>query len=120
MKRLVEFPLEEGGSVLIEVEGPEEMGMEEAWRGWPEKVEQAQQTFEEALDKVRPVARAVLSKLRHLDIHDPPDEIEVEFGLKLDVQARAIVASAGMEANFKVTLTWKRKTTHPTTRRVAE
>jgi len=108
MKRLVEFESEDGGIILVEVEVPEEAGMvpAAAVRGVPEK---AQQTFEEALDKIRPAAQAIIRKLSAL--HDPPDEIEVEFGLKMSAKAGAVVAAAGVEANYKVTLTWKRKGT---------
>lgn len=106
MKQLIEFELEEGGSILVEVEASEETGMVQAKRGG-EVVQRAQQTFEEAMDKVRPAAQAIIHKLRAL--HDPPDEIEVEFGLKMDAKAGALVAAAGVEANYKVTLTWKRE-----------
>ncbi|MFN3763514.1 MAG: CU044_2847 family protein, partial [Anaerolineae bacterium] len=57
--------------------------------------------------KVRPVAEAVVRKLRGLS--DPPDQVEVEFGLKLSAEAGAFLAAAGTEANYKVTLTWKRE-----------
>ena len=106
MKQLVEFELEEGGTILVEVDAPQEAGMVKAARGG-EVVQRAQQTFEAALDKVRPAAAAIIKKLRTL--HDPPDEIEVEFGLKMSAEAGAVVASAGVEANYKVTLTWKRE-----------
>ena len=106
MKRLVEFPLEEGGFLLVEVDVPEEWGMIPAAisEGLPQK---AQQTFEVALDKIRPAATTIIKNLRAL--HDPPDEIEVEFGLKMSADAGAIIAAAGIEANYKVTLTWKRE-----------
>lgn len=106
MKRLVEFPLEEGGTILIEVDVPERPGMVPAGRG-EDMPEKAQQTFEAALDRIRPAAQVIIRKLRAL--HDPPDEVEVEFGLKMDAQAGAFLAAAGVEANYKVTLTWKRE-----------
>ena len=104
MKRLVEFPLEDGGTILVEVDVPEEMGMVPAARGL-DVSDKARQTFEAAMDKVRPAAQVIIGKLRTL--HDPPDEIEVEFGLKMNAEAGAIVAAGGVEANYKVTLTWK-------------
>ncbi len=105
MRRLIEFPLEDGGSIWVEVDVPEETGRVPAARGG-EVVQRAQQSFEAALDKVRPAAAAIIAKLRAL--HDPPDEIEVEFGLKMNAEAGAVIAAAGLEANYKVTLTWKR------------
>jgi hypothetical protein len=37
-----------------------------------------------------------------------PDEIELKFGLKVNGQANWLVAKAATEANFEVTLTWRR------------
>jgi len=106
MKRLVEFPLEGGGSVLVEVDEPEPEGgvvRAAARRG---EIEEASQNFEVALERVRPAASAVISKLREMS--ESPDEIEMEFGLCLSAKAGAFIASAGTTANFKVTLTWRR------------
>lgn len=106
MRRLIEFPLEDGSSVWVEVEEIERPGMVPAVReeGVPER---SQQTFEAALEKVRSFAGAIINKLRALS--DPPDEVEVEFGLKLNAKAGAILAIASTEANYRVTLTWKRE-----------
>ncbi len=107
MKRLIEFPLEDGTAILVEADVPEEPGMVPAMRGGPGMPEKAGQTFEAALDKIRPAAQTIIQKLRAL--HDPPDQIQVEFGLKLNAQAGAFIAAAGTEANYRVTLTWKRE-----------
>ena len=64
----------------------------------------AQQTFEEALDKIKPVASAIISKLR--DLNQPADEVEVKFGLKLTADAGAIFASVGGEVSYEITLKW--------------
>ena len=105
MKRLVEFPLEGGSSVLVEVEEADPDGgvVMAARKG---EIENASQSFEAALEKIKPAAAAVISKLR--DMSESPDEIEMEFGLGLSAKAGAFIASAGTTANFKVTLTWRR------------
>jgi len=105
MKQLIEFPLEDGDAIWVEVESDEPGGMVPATRGATSH--KAQQTFEAALERIRPAAQVIIGKLRAL--HDPPDEIEVEFGLKMNVKAGAIIAAAATEANYKITLTWKRK-----------
>jgi len=105
MKRLIEFPLEDGGSILVEVDELEGGVVRAATRPG-EVVEKAKQSFEAALDKIKPAAAAIVAKLRGLS--DPPDEMEVEFGLKMSAKAGAMVAAAGTEANYKVTLKWKR------------
>ena len=107
MKRLVEFPLEDGSTILVEVDEPESAGgTARVARGDNKTVAKANQTFEKALDKIKPTANAVISKLR--DLTHSPDEITVEFGLKLSAEAGAVLAAAGIEANYKVTLTWKK------------
>lgn len=108
MRQLIEFPLEEGGSVLVQVDEPAPEGAVVKAARPGEIMAKASQTFESALDKVKPAASAIISKLRYLA--DPPDEIEIEFGLSLNAEAGAFVAAAGAEANYTVKLTWKRET----------
>ena len=48
MKRLVAFPLEEGGSIVIEIDEPETGGTVRAGR--EDTIEKAKETFEEALN----------------------------------------------------------------------
>ena len=105
MKQWIEFPLEDGGTLVVEVEAPEGAGMVQATRG-AEMVQKARQTFEAALARLRPAAQAIIRQLRTL--HDPPDEIEVEFGLKMHAETGIVVAAASAAANYKVRLKWKR------------
>jgi hypothetical protein len=104
---MIEYPLEDGGSVLVQVQVPpsDERIFEAARAG--DVIEKAEETFEKALDSVKPAASAIIDKLRELT--DPPDEIEVAFGLTMNAKAGAVVASAGVAANYAITLTWKRE-----------
>jgi Trypsin-co-occurring domain 1 len=102
MKHLVEFPLEEGGSIVIEIDEPETGGTVRAGR--EDKIEQATETFEDALNKVLPATKTVVEKLR--DMASRPDEIEVTFGITLSTIASAFIASASAAANFGVTVRW--------------
>jgi NTP-dependent ternary system trypsin peptidase co-occuring protein len=115
MKRLVEFPLEDGTSLLVEVEETEGEGLTRVSRHDPGMIERAQQTFEKSLDRVRPAAQYILEKLRGL--HDSPDEIEVQFGLKLSAGSGIILAAG--EANYNVTLKWvkEKSASKPTPKR---
>ncbi len=103
MKRLIEFPLEDGTSMLVEVDEPEQEGLTKVSLKDPNVIERAQQTLEKSLDRVKPAAQYILEKLRAL--HDSPDEIEVQFGLKLNAGSGVILA-AGVEANYTVKLKW--------------
>jgi Trypsin-co-occurring domain 1 len=106
MGRLVEFPLEHGGAILVEVDagivGPVTRGLDDRHR----VADQAQQTFEQAIARVQPAAQTLVNRLRTLA--DTPEEIVVEFGLELSAEAGAFIAAASSTANFKVTLTWRR------------
>ena len=109
MKRLVEFQLDQGGSVLIEVDeppaGPVTRGL---GRDPASLVEEADKTFEDAIAAVTPAARSLISRLRPMD--DAPDEINIQFGLQLSAQMGAFIASVAGQANFTVSLTWHRGT----------
>lgn len=106
MKRLVEFPLAEGGSVLVEVDelsaGPVTRGLV---KDRSALVEKADKTFEDATAAVTPAARSLITLLRSID--DPPDEVGIEFGVQLSAQTGAFIASVAAEANFKVSMTWR-------------
>jgi Trypsin-co-occurring domain 1 len=107
--RLVEFPLQDGGSVLVQVDeaapGPVTRGLGDR----PMLTEQARHTFEDAIGRVQPAAQSLISRLRALA--DAPDEVRLEFGLELSAEAGAFIASASSTANFRVTLSWRRD--HP-------
>lgn len=111
MKKLIEFPLDDGDVLLVEVDveespdGLEQVARNQHGEGLPEK---AAMTFHRAMDKVKPAAEAIIQRLRGLS--EPPDEMEVEFGLKLSADAGAVVASTGMSANYTVKLKWKKDT----------
>jgi hypothetical protein len=105
MTRLIEFPLEDGDFILVEVDDTElgEGIIEASDNG--DILTRATKTFEEALSKIKPVAVAITNRLKGLS--EPPDEIEIEFGLKMDAKAGAFLAATTIGANYKVTLTWK-------------
>jgi len=111
MKRYIEFSLgaadADGGTILVEVDAPD-TGGGTVRAGLDRSVpERAQLTFDEALRTIRPAAESIIQRLRTLS--DPPDQVGVEFGIKLSGSACAIIASARAQANYKVTLGWHRK-----------
>lgn len=105
VRKLIEVPLDDGGVVLVEVEEHEDGIRRSARPG--EVVATAAESLQASLDRIRPVAVALVGKLR--DLADRPEEITVEFGIKWSAQAGVIVAQAASEANFKVALRWVRK-----------
>jgi hypothetical protein len=61
--------------------------------------------IQEAITPAVEAAKAVLEKVKETR----PDEIEVKFGVKASGEASWLVAKAAGEANFEVTLTWRRE-----------
>lgn len=104
MKRIVEFPLENGDSILVEMDEPAVINDRISRRD--QMVKKADQTFESALEKVQPIANVILTKVRSL--HQPADEVEVKFGIKVSAELGAIIASGSSEVNYEITLKWKR------------
>ncbi len=105
MRELIEVPLDDGGVVLVEVEEHQDGIVRSARPG--RVVATATESLQASLDRIRPVATALVGKLR--DLADGPEEITVEFGIKWSAQAGVIVAQAAGEANFKVALRWARR-----------
>ena len=113
MTRLVEFPLESGATVVVEVadvaaDGSATRGLHPG-RVVERAAEHARRTFEEAVASVQPAAQSLISGLRNFA--DRPDEVQVEFGLGLHSEVGAFIAAVGTEANFNITLTWRREAT---------
>lgn len=108
--RLLQFPSRDGGSVVVEVAAtPSAAG--EATRGWGDRgsmvVDQAEQSFEQAVSRVQPAILGLLDQLRTLPHR--PDAIQVEFGVQLSAEVGAFIAGASTSGNFKVSMTWKRQ-----------
>ena len=92
---LVEFPDRPGVRAVSLKDSAEELA------------EKSAQALDKAMSTVRGMAVRSVNAVK--DLTDPPDNIEVEFGIKLDAEAGAMVAKAGTEASFNVTLTWQRE-----------
>src|SRR6476646_8210167 len=109
MKHIVEFPMENGDVLLVEVDDPMGPAPGATLRGGhsSEMLERAQMTYEQAVDKIKPAAESIVRHIR--DIAEPPDVIGVEFGIKLNANIGAILASSSVEAQFTLKLTWNRE-----------
>lgn len=109
MARLAKFVLPDGSSIVAEVDD-EPIENSRVMRGGAsassEIVVKANESFETALDRVRWAAEGLLDRLTSLA--SPPDEVKVEFGVKLNAETGAVIAKAATEANFKINLKWTR------------
>lgn len=104
-KQLAEFYLEDGTTFLVEVDEPESSAIQRVALPSGQLVVKAQESFEKALEQVKPVASTIISKLHNLNT--PASEVEVKFGLKLTADAGAVFTSVGGEVSYEITLKWK-------------
>jgi hypothetical protein len=66
-------------------------------------VQNAAAGFDAAIDAISASAARVVDAMRRAG---EPDEVTLQFGIKITVEAGAIIAKTGGEANFSVTLKW--------------
>ncbi len=97
MTRLVEYPLKDGGSIMVEVDddlaGP---------RRASDTAERAHRTFEDAITSIRPIGTALLEQVKALS----PESVQLELGVKLNAKAGIVLASSSAEGHVKITLKW--------------
>jgi hypothetical protein len=124
MARLAKFILPDGSSIVAEVDDdslapPVVHEPGRVMRGGiftPESapapaatteiVVKANATFETALDRIRSASESMLNRLTSLA--QPPDELAIEFGVKLNAETGAVIAKAATEANFTIHMKWTR------------
>ena len=117
MARYIQYQTADGGTVLVEVDDQADdlfpkAGVVQASRGSEavkNAVEKVETVFEDAMDTVRQNAQTIIDKVRG-GLTDPPDEVEVTFGLKAAGElGNFAVAKASAEANYTVKMKWKRE-----------
>ena len=91
------------GGVLVDFEY--ETGLQEATSAG-DLAERSALAVAQAMRTIREMANDVVLAARQAAT--PPTEITVEFGIKLDAAAGALVAKVGAGATLNVTLTWRR------------
>ena len=104
MRRLVEFVVPGGDTLLVEVDEPEGTGPRPAGVGG-NAIERATMGLDQAIAKIRPLAELLLLELQALTRR--PDQVSVELGIKLNAAAGIVIANTAVEGNCKITLSWK-------------
>jgi hypothetical protein len=105
MPELLRVPLENGGSVLVEVDNGPQAVVRVARPGGV--VAEATETLERGLESVREAAHAVLAKVA--DLPRQPNKITLQFGLKLSAEAGVFLAKTAGEGSLTLTMEWDRQ-----------
>ena len=102
---LVRYKLKEGDKdivVTFETETDKGRGEELLSRD-DDEIPEAEERFDDLVRRIRPVADTLLNALADFN---RPQEVNLEFGVKLNAKAGIVFASAASECNFKVGLKW--------------
>jgi hypothetical protein len=94
------------GPVVVEVDDPH-AGSESIRWSPDEVVHDAAGTFENALANVRAAIVSALGTFRDDSLR--PDDMEIEFGVKLNAEAGAVIAKTALEGHLVVKLRWTRE-----------
>jgi hypothetical protein len=109
MPEMIRYPLESGGSVLVEIDqqhdDSERVGLREG-------IKEAKETFEQLLESLKPIVAATVKRIPSFE----PLDVSLELGCKISAEHGIVIAKATAEANIKLSLTWRSptKTTAPT------
>ena len=102
-KTLVEATTARGGVVRFDVDDATGVGPEQISREGTTVIAKLDEPLDAALATARPAAQSIIEAFRSLS----PDEMSVEFGLRVDAQAGAVFAKAGVGAHFNVSVKWQ-------------
>lgn len=91
------------GTVVVEVDS-REPGFQSISRTPGQAIYDVKGRFEDALENVRDAAVAALKTFRDKVLD--PDGVEIEFGVKFNVEAGAVIAKTSAEGHLAVKLTW--------------
>jgi hypothetical protein len=101
----VEVPLPAGGSLIVESSSAPETGVVRAGRA-RDVAAMAAETFESAIDRLKSAADAVVSKMDTLAKR--PNEVTVQFAVKLGTEIGVVIANTSAEANLTLQVKWTR------------
>jgi hypothetical protein len=92
------------GPVLVEVKDDRSQGPVAVGRA-DSVVESAHETFERALDGLRPIAEGILDQV--VGIVHQPETVEVTFGIRLSGTLGVVLAQSSVDAHCTIKLSWR-------------
>ncbi|MEU1226593.1 CU044_2847 family protein [Streptomyces sp. NPDC005828] len=108
-EELARFELGDGGGavyVAFEDQDPQIVRARGRDRSRNGAVDVAAGRFEEGLDQIRQMAGRTLERM--VSLPSPPSTVELEFGVKFNVETGVVIARTGVEGHLKVKVVWER------------
>lgn len=109
-RRLIEFEMEGGQTVCMEVDEScllsDDGTIDERASSEDDLLVKTGVKFEKAMDNLRNISNLLISKLKN--VSSMPDQVSVTLHFKLGLTGNVIIASGNGEAGISTTLTWKK------------
>lgn len=86
---------------LAEIPGEEEVSLSSV-----DVAEKSVEALNSAMGTIKYMAQHAVATIDTLEVPSHPTQVEIEFGIKLDVEANAWVAKSRGEGNIVVRLSW--------------
>ena len=109
MVKLVEFELEDGSSMYVEVDEklptadqPQVPGLVSSKKEEIKKT--TYQTLQKSLSGIKAIGNSIIEKVK--EFNEPADEVEVKLGLKMNADFQFVIAKGTGEVNYEITLKW--------------
>ncbi|MGW5422692.1 CU044_2847 family protein [Streptomyces sp. NPDC003943] len=93
---------EQDGSIVIEFN--QRSGVRQVALSAPETVARSAEAVSQAMTTIRSMAERVRGTVAQMAVR--PESVQVEFGIKFDAEAGAVIAKTGVEAAVTVKLAW--------------
>jgi hypothetical protein len=96
--------------ILIDFPATEDVPGSRRLRGLPaDLAERSAEAIDKAFSTIKTMAERAVMAIDELSNH--PKQVEIEFGIKLDAEAGALIATTSVEASVSVKLIWERSST---------
>lgn len=92
---------------VILVEFAPTAGMKQVSLTAADVAQKSAQAVDKAMDTIRAMAKRAIATLDTLA--NKPTQVELEFGIKFNTEAGALIAKTSTEASITVKMTWERK-----------
>lgn len=106
LQKVTEFSFEDDrGVAFIEVDSTDEEEYGRVGKGAREVSTRSSRSFNSAIAMIRPITESFIQEFQQLS--KTPDEILIEFGIKLSSTSGVVITSSESVSNFRITLKWK-------------
>lgn len=103
MEEVIVFESEKNEQIFVEVENAEYL-QDELVSDADRTIKKTTKKFEDVLSSVKTIAKSTYNSISL--IPNRPDEVVIEFGLKISGDISAVITSTSAEGHIKVTLKW--------------